>query len=319
MSDSLKFKQVYYKNNRLQQIRGFCNVVIYGSITEAAKKMGLSQSAISLQVKSLERDLKTKLFHRSKKDYRKRVELTREGREFYEISAPVVNATDNLYNQFFIGNTEYHNNLLRVVGHHSVFSILLPPSLKILKNRNPELKLKLSYLTRQEAFEEITKNEFDIGIYPIENVDSVPKELNCTRISNYKPALILPLNHPLELIPDINITFEEIGKYNYIHTGSYAISDVMNDNINSKILKSDIELNYGSWDMLEALVKAGLGVTIFHEDYIKDTTNLVIKRVYHLSPNIAYYAIYKKSAKIKKNVSELLKSILLNTVASSCK
>ncbi len=124
MAHSSQLKQIYYKNNRLQQIRGFCNVVIYGSITEAAKAMGLTQSAITLQVQSLERDLKTQLFHRSKKDYHKRIKLTREGQMFYESAAPVVNAADNLYNQFFLNNTEYHDNLLRIAGHHSVFSIL---------------------------------------------------------------------------------------------------------------------------------------------------------------------------------------------------
>lgn len=314
MPNPITLRQIYYKNNRLQQIRGFCNVVIYGSITEAAKSMGLSQSAISLQVQSLERDLKTKLFHRTKKDYRKRVELTREGRVFYELAAPVVNAIDNLYDQFFLNNIEYHSNFLRIAGHHSVFSILLPPSLKILKDRNPELKLKLSYLTRHEAFEQVIKNEFDIAIYPIEDVSLVPKDLTCRRIANYKPALILPQNHPLSLISDTHITFEEIGKYNYIHTGNYAISDVMKDNISTKILNGDIELNYGSWDMLEALVKAGLGVTIFHEDYVKNHTDLVVKKVYHLSPKIAYYAIFKKSLKVKKVVSELLKSMLIASV-----
>ncbi len=314
MAHSPQLRQIYYKNNRLQQIRGFCNVVIYGSITEASKAMGLSQSAITLQVQSLERDLKIKLFHRNKKDYHKRIELTREGKIFYESAAPIVNAADNLHNQFFLSNTEYHDNLLRIAGHHSVFSILLPQTLKKLKEINPKLKLKLSYLTKQEAFDQIIKDEFDIAIYPVEDINSIPKDLEFARVANYKPALIMPLNHPLSLIPDLNITFEEIGKYEYISTGGYAISDIMKQNINVKILKSDIELNYGSWDMLESLVKAGLGVTIFHEDYIKDRDNLVIKRVYHLSPNIAYYAIFKKGSKIKKTVSELLKSILVKGV-----
>jgi DNA-binding transcriptional LysR family regulator len=316
MTYSPKLKQIYYRNNRLQQIRGFCNVVIYGSITEAAKVMGLSQSAITLQVQSLERDLKTKLFHRGKKDHLKKIELTREGKMFYESASPVVNAADDLHNQFFLNNTEYHNNLLRIAGHHSIFSILLPSSLKKLKEINPKLKLKLSYLTKQEAFGQITKNEFDVAIYPMEDTNLIPKDLSFTRVANYKPVLIMPLNHPLSLIPDSKITFKKIGKYDYISTGAHGVSDIMKQNINSKILKSDIELNYGSWDMLESLVKAGLGVTIFHEDYIKDHTNLVIKKVYHLSPNIAYYAIFKKGSKIKKIVSELLKYILVKSVCS---
>lgn len=315
MQNSDKLKQVYYKNNRIQQIRGFCNVVIYGSLVAAAKAMGLGQSTISLQIQSLERDLKTQLFKRSKTNYRKRVELTSEGRRFYEIACPIINATDDLFHKFFLENEKYHSNVLKIAGHHSVFSILLPPFLKQLKTENSDLKFKLSYLTKKEAFDQIVKGEFDIAIYPIEDVNTVPAELKCRRIATYKPALIMPDGHPLSSVSNVDITFDKIGKYNYIHTGSYAISDIMTDNISSKTLKGDIDLNYGSWDMMEELVRAGLGITIFHEDYIRNPKGLCIKKVYHLSPNIAYYAIFKRDSENKKVVVDLLKLIMLQSVA----
>ncbi len=300
-------KQVHYKNNRLQQIRGFCNSVMHGSITKAAEVMGLTQSTISLQIQSLERDLKSKLFKRNKSSIR-RIELTEAGRKFYGMSLPILIATDDLYNQFFPTN---HNSILRIAGHHSVFSILLPKALKNSKKQYPELRLQLSCLTVQDGLEKVLKDEADVAIYPIENTDFLPKDLEFKKVADYKPALLLPLKHPLAKIPDNKITFEDIGKYNYLHTGSYAISDIMKYNIAAKTLNSDIGLENGSWDVLEALVKADLGITIFHEDYIKDREGLVVKKVYHLSPHIAYYAIFKKSLKIKKVVSELLKSMLI--------
>ena len=79
----------------------------------------------------------------------------------------------------------------------------------------------------------------------------------------------------------------------------------MKYNIAANVLKSDIELNNGSWDILKSLVAAGLGVTIFHEDYCKGAKDIAIKKVPHLSPNIAYYAIFKSGAKPKKLVSDL--------------
>ncbi len=69
-----KLSQFYYKNNRLQQIRGFCNTVTYGSLAKAAKILNLTQSSISLQIKTLERDLNTSLIKRNKKNT-KRFEL----------------------------------------------------------------------------------------------------------------------------------------------------------------------------------------------------------------------------------------------------
>jgi DNA-binding transcriptional LysR family regulator len=307
--EASKIPQFYYKNNRLQQIRGFCNTVTYGSLAKAAKIMNLSQASVSLQIKTLERDLGTILINRSKKNA-KRFELTDDGKILYEMGLDVVNGADELCDKFLLKSAKHHNSVLRIAGHHSVFSILIPRALKNTKDQHPELRLQLSYLTRQEACDQIEKGEIDVAIYPLEDLDLIQKNLRYQKVSDYKPALITPLEHPLTKIPDKKITFEEIGKYNYIHTGNYAISDIMKYNIASKVLKSDIELNHGSWDILKSLVSAGLGVTIFHEDYCKDSKDIAIKKVRHLSPNIAYYAIFKGNAQPKKLVSDLVETII---------
>lgn len=304
-----KVPQFYYKNNRLQQIRGFCNAVMCGSMTKAGESMGLTQSTVSLQIRTLERDLKKKLLHRSKTSS-KRFSLTEDGKIFYEMAISVLNAADGICEKFFFQSSKYHNSVLKIAGHHSVFSILIPQALKSVKVDNPDLRLQLSYLTRQEAFDQIEKDEIDVAIYPMEDLELIQKNLTYQKVSPYKPALITPVGHPLTKIPDKKITFEEIGKYNYIHTGNYAISDIMKYNIASKVLKSDIELNHGSWDILKSLVSAGLGVTIFHEDYCKDSKDIAIKQVRHLSPNIAYYAIFKGGVSPKKLVSNLVETAI---------
>ena len=46
-----------YKQNRLQQLKGFCAVVETQSVSRAASRIHLTQPTVSLQVQSLERDL----------------------------------------------------------------------------------------------------------------------------------------------------------------------------------------------------------------------------------------------------------------------
>jgi molybdenum-dependent DNA-binding transcriptional regulator ModE len=48
---------LYYKNNRLKQLRAFYQVVRCGSISKAADKLFLSQPSVSLQIQALEREL----------------------------------------------------------------------------------------------------------------------------------------------------------------------------------------------------------------------------------------------------------------------
>ena len=57
-------KQSYYKNNRLKQMRAFCEVVRTGSITLAAQKLFLSQPSVTLQIQAMERELGVTVFER---------------------------------------------------------------------------------------------------------------------------------------------------------------------------------------------------------------------------------------------------------------
>jgi LysR family glycine cleavage system transcriptional activator len=68
-----------YKKNKLDQLKGFCAVVECGTIVEAAKKLHLSESSISLQISSLEQDLKVKLFDKIGRN----LKVNKAGRAYY--------------------------------------------------------------------------------------------------------------------------------------------------------------------------------------------------------------------------------------------
>src|SRR5689334_4025756 len=89
-------QQFYYKNNRLQQLRGFCYAAQFGSITRAAKHMHLAHSSVSLQVKALEDDLGVKLFVRRGPQ----ITLTHEGERLLERTLPLLDGIQNLQEDF---------------------------------------------------------------------------------------------------------------------------------------------------------------------------------------------------------------------------
>ena len=66
---------LYYKQNRLKQLRAFCYAAQAGSISKAAETLYLSQPSVSLQIQALERELNTTLFERRGPNIR----LTPEG------------------------------------------------------------------------------------------------------------------------------------------------------------------------------------------------------------------------------------------------
>ena len=59
-----KIPTMYYKQNRMKQLRAFCHASRTGSISEAAEQLFLSQPTVTLQIQALERELNTTLFER---------------------------------------------------------------------------------------------------------------------------------------------------------------------------------------------------------------------------------------------------------------
>ena len=69
---------------------------LLGQPTKAAETIGISQSAVSMQIKSLEYDLNNQLFNRHKK----KLTLTKEGTNLYEIITPHLQAIENVIDLF---------------------------------------------------------------------------------------------------------------------------------------------------------------------------------------------------------------------------
>src|ERR1022692_4831742 len=89
-------KQQYYKNNRLKQMRAFCQVVRSGNITKAAERLFLSQPSVTLQIQALERELGVKLFERRGPN----LTLTPNGESLYTLAGPLVDGIDSLEENF---------------------------------------------------------------------------------------------------------------------------------------------------------------------------------------------------------------------------
>ncbi len=91
-----------YKKNKLEQLKTFCIVVECDSnITKAAEILCISPSSVSLQIQSLENELKKELFDRRSK----RLYLNQNGMEYYQQAKDAVNAINTTY-KIDKGNTK---------------------------------------------------------------------------------------------------------------------------------------------------------------------------------------------------------------------
>src|SRR5579863_10111090 len=93
-----------------RQLAAFCAVVERRSFSQAAERLGVTQPAVSLQIRALEKRLGVQLFDRSGR----RVEPTEAGMRFYrgaqrllaleeQVVSELIDASDDLVGRFEIG------------------------------------------------------------------------------------------------------------------------------------------------------------------------------------------------------------------------
>src|SRR5437764_11110981 len=81
---------------QIDSLKMFCDLVETESFTKAAQMNSVTQSAISQQISSLERQFDGLLVERSKKRFR----LTREGEVLYDYSKQILGIYESLHHKF---------------------------------------------------------------------------------------------------------------------------------------------------------------------------------------------------------------------------
>src|SRR5580692_2989817 len=78
------------KKMQIESFKVFCDLTETESFTKAAQINQVTQSAVSQQISSLERQFKSLLIERSRKTFR----LTREGQILYDFSRQIIQSYD---------------------------------------------------------------------------------------------------------------------------------------------------------------------------------------------------------------------------------
>lgn len=297
-------KQFYYKNNRLQQLRGFYYAVQFKSISKAAEHMCINQSAVTMQIQSLERDLNTTLLDRHGPNF----SLTKAGEKFLELSVPHIEGINSICERFYAEYEEENMQHLDMAANHISILHLLPKYIKKYKDINPKVHIGLRNLSFNDALERLVKDEIHLVIYP---VNELPEGFEFRPIKEYKTVLVVPKNHPLERKK--NITLYDVKEYELIRIDPHLITvPLFEENIKQYGLKTNMTLENGDWEILKHLVKAGNGVAILSSICLYENDDgLVGISLEEYFPSIKYGIITKKGHEPLPQVKNFI-DLLLN-------
>ncbi len=141
----------------LRQLRTLIAIADFGTFAAAADAIGLTQSAVSLQIKGLEEELGTALFNRR---HRPPV-LNEKGHTLVEQARKVLELCDTITRQ---GGKTSLEGTLNFGAVPTCIASILPPALVMMRERHPKLHIKVTNGLSAELAAATRSGEIDAAI-----------------------------------------------------------------------------------------------------------------------------------------------------------
>lgn len=142
----------------LRALRTLRAIAQYGTFARAGEAIGLTQSAVSLQVKALEKEFGVQLFDRS----RRQPTLTEAGKIVLAKSEEVLALYDHIPEA--LSDERKLVGRLKVGAVPSTLSDVLPDALVALNRTHPRIRVHLASALSGDLVHQVTAGELDVAV-----------------------------------------------------------------------------------------------------------------------------------------------------------
>ena len=287
----------------IESLKMFCDLADSQSFTKAAQISGITQSAVSQQITSLEKTFKSLLIERSRKQFR----LTREGQVLYDYSRQITRI-DELLRSKLQELKDLISGTIQVATIYSIGLHELPPYITKFMKNHPTVNVHVEYRGYKQVLEDVMSNVVDLGLiaYPVKN----PK-LEIVPFGKDPLVIICHPHHPFAKKKSIKLKElsgqEMVGFESDIPTRK-AIDKILNQ---YKVMVKYV-MEFDNIETLKRAVEIGAGVSIVPQATVsqqiaqKTLSSVVIEDGQFFRP-IA--AIYKKSRFLTPVMKEFLTTL----------
>ncbi len=243
-----------------RQLEYFIAAVDAGSVTAAAQRLHLSQSALSTALTDLERNLGVQLLVRG----RRGVDLTGVGREVLTEARRLVSGVADLHNSAREAQESMSGSL--VVGCYSTLSpLLLPPVVDAFSRDHPHVDLSFVEGSHDVLEEQLHSGVLDLALlYDYVFVQSSRSwNLTTQPILTSPPYVLLPQDHPLiryRAVTLRQLSTEPLILFDLPPGGDYFLSLFTEAG-----LEPNVSHRTTSFELVRSLVARGLGYSILSQ------------------------------------------------------
>jgi DNA-binding transcriptional LysR family regulator len=238
-----------------QQVIGFYQTAKLGSFTKAAEATFRTQSALSQQIKALERELDCHLFERIGK---RKLRLTSAGERFLRFAESILESYDSL-REDLNELKGFKKGRLRIAAPFTTLYHLFPEILKEYTERFPQVELTILDRSQQTVIELVKSGDIDFGLV-LES--EVPGDLTLIRWKRVETVLMIPPGHPLA---EANrLTLKKLAKYPLILPPKdlrFTCRRMLEERFQKLGLDYQIVMESSNVELTSRYVEMGLGVS----------------------------------------------------------
>jgi len=182
---------------QIESLKVFCDLAETESFTKAAQINGVTQSAVSQQISSLERLFASLLIERSKKKFR----LTREGQVLYDYSKQIIQTYDSMHSKLQ-EIKDIISGTIRLTTIYSIGLHTLPSYIKEFLKAYPTVNVHVEYRRANQVYEDVLSNVVDLGLVAYPTRDS---RLETVALPKDALVLICHPQHPFAKLKNIKL------------------------------------------------------------------------------------------------------------------
>jgi DNA-binding transcriptional LysR family regulator len=238
-----------------RQLAAFCAVVERKSFSQAAERLGVTQPAVSLQVRSLEKRLGRKLLDRSGR----RVEPTEAGTALYRSAQRMLQLEEQLVDELQAADGGELGGTLHVGASTGPGSTVVPVLLCEFNRANPGVAVSLSISDTQSVVERVAERELELGV-----VGAARRHRGVVFEPFFRDEVVLAVP-PSHRFANRTVTLAQLREEPLIVMQEGAgVRQVIEDELRGAGIRlRDLEprLELGLQESVKAAVTAGYGVT----------------------------------------------------------
>jgi len=238
-----------------RQLAAFCAVVERKSFSQAAEQLGVTQPAVSLQIRSLEKRLGQQLLDRSGR----RVEPTEAGRRLYRNAQRMLALEEQLLGELADDGEGALAGRLVIGASTGPGGTVMPLLLCEFQRRHPDVQVALSVSDTQSVVEQVARRELELGV-----VGAARRHRAVVFEPFFRDEVVLacPPGHPFA---GRTIAIDDLREEPLIvmQVGA-GVRQVIEDELRGvgiRLRDLDVRLELGLQESVRSAVAAGSGVT----------------------------------------------------------